>query len=330
MYTYLKLNIFFALLMCLCAGSGQAQKTSSSPKKLTVSQDGKSDYKTIQEAIDAAAASSPAPVIIKIKNGTYREKLVVPAGANNLSIVGESKEGTIITFDDYSGKFMDADTVNNKKKFSTFNSYTMCVHANNVTLENLTVKNAAGRVGQAVALHVDGDKFIAKNCNILGNQDTIFTGGDTAMEYYSNCYIEGTTDFIFGNATVVLQDCIIKSLSDSYITAASTSPSQKFGYVFLNCKLIASDQVKKEYLGRPWRPNAKVVFIGCDLGKHIRPEGWHNWGKVENEATAYYAEYNNKGDGAATDKRVAWSHMLTEDEAKEYTLENIFKGWKPL
>ena len=308
---------------------GRAQK-GNVPTTITVSQDGKGNYKTLQEAIDAVKTSSSEHTTIRVKNGIYREKVVVPASVSNLLIVGESRDGTIITYDDYSGKFMDADTVNNKTKFSTFNSYTMQVKGNNITIENLTIKNAAGRVGQAVALHVDGNRFVAKNCNLLGNQDTVYTGNETAMEYYENCFIEGTTDFLFGNATVVFKDCTIKSLSDSYITAASTSQSQKFGYVFFNCKLIASENVKKEYLGRPWRPNAKVVFIDCELGKHIRPEGWHNWGKVENEATAYYAEYNNKGEGAATDKRVPWSHVLTDNEAKEYTMENILKSWKPL
>jgi pectinesterase len=307
-----------------------AQTTIQYPQQITVAADGTGNYKTIQEAIDAIRAYSPEHITVNIKNGVYREKVVVPACVTNVSFIGESREGTIITYNDYSGKFMNADTVNNKKKFSTFNSYTMYVHGNDISMENLTIKNAAGRVGQAVALHVDGDRFIIKNCNLLGNQDTLLTANDSSRQYYFNCFIEGTTDFIFGPATAIFQDCTIKSLSNSYVTAASTTEKQQYGYVFFNCKLIAADECKKEYLGRPWRAYAKVVFIGCELGSHILPEGWHNWNKKENEATAYYAEYNNTGEGASTDKRVSWSHVLTRKEAKKYTLKNIFNGWKPL
>jgi pectinesterase len=205
----------------------------------------------------------------------------------------------------------------------------MYVHGNDVSIENLTIQNVAGRVGQAVALHIDGDRFRMRNCNLLGNQDTLLTANDAARQYFADCYIEGTTDFIFGNATVIFKNCTIKSLSNSYITAASTTAQQTYGYVFFDCKLIASDECKLEYLGRPWRAYAKVVFIRCDLGKHIRPEGWHNWNNKDNEATAYYAEYNNTGEGAGTDKRVAWSRVLTQNEAKQYTQDNIFKGWQP-
>ncbi|MFP5041206.1 pectinesterase family protein [Parasediminibacterium sp. JCM 36343] len=308
---------------------GMAQKKDNTTKQITVSQDGKGNFKTIQEAIDALRAYSPEHITINIKNGVYHEKIIIPATVTNISIEGESREGVIITNDDYSGKFMNADTVNEKKKFSTFNSYTMHISGNDITIEHLTIKNGAGRVGQGVALHVDGDRFVINDCNLTGNQDTLLTANDNSRQYYTNCFIEGTTDFIFGNATVVFKNCTIKSLTNSYVTAASTTQHQKFGYVFMNCKLIANEEAQKVYLGRPWRPYARVVFMNCELGKHIRPEGWHNWNKIENEGTAYYAEYKNTGEGAATDKRVSWCKQLTEDEAKEYTIQNIFNDWKP-
>jgi pectinesterase len=321
------MKYLFAGLFFLCGLSVNAQQVYK--PHLTVALDGSGDYKSIQEAIDAVRAYSPEHITIFIKNGVYKEKVTIPAWVTNLSIIGESKENTIITYGDYSGKFIASDTVNNKKKFSTFSSYTFYVHGNDIALENLTIKNSAGRVGQAVALHVDGDRFVIKNCNLLGNQDTLLTANDSSRQYYLNCFIEGTTDFIFGNATAIFQNCTIKSLTNSYITAASTTQWQKYGYVFFNCKLIADEECKMEYLGRPWRAYAKVVFIACELGSHIRPEGWHNWGKAENESTAYYAEYKNSGDGASTAKRAKWSYVLTDKEAKEYTLEKIFKGWKP-
>lgn len=326
----MKMKSYFLLLlpMMFLTITSIAQ-TNTYPQVITVAQDGSGNYKTIQSAIDAVRAYSPEHITINIKNGVYHEKVVVPAWVTNVSFVGESKEGTIIVNGDYSGKFMNADTVADKTKFGTFNSYTMYVHGNDISIKNITISNNAGRVGQAVALHVDGDRFEIANCNLLGNQDTLLTANDTARQYFVNCYIEGTTDFIFGNATAVFQNCTIKSLVESFITAASTTQQQQFGYVFQHCKLIADPQVKRTYLGRPWRAYAKVVFMDCEMDSNIRPEGWHNWGKVENESTAFYAEYNNTGAGSNTDKRVGWSHVLSKNEAKQYTIGNIFKGWKP-
>jgi len=319
-------------LLMLIAATGFSQQTY--PAKLTVAKDGSGDYTTIQEAVNAVRAYSPEPVSIFIKNGIYEEKLVIPSWVTNINITGESREQTIITNSDYSGKMVakGADTMTNKTKFSTFSSYTVWVQGNDVKIENLTIRNTAGRVGQAVALHVDGDRFVIRNCNLLGNQDTLLTAGDSSRQYYVNCHIEGTTDFIFGPATAVFQSCTIKSLANSYITAASTPKWKSFGYVFFDCQLIANEEAQKVFLGRPWRAYARTVFIRCDMGKHIRPEGWDNWRNPENEKTAFYAEYHCKGDGAARDKRVGWSRELTKKEAKQYTLEKIFAGttpWKP-
>lgn len=327
----MKKNLFI-LLLHLAAICCYGQQTY--PSNLTVAADGSGDYRTIQEAINAVRAYSPVPLTIYIKNGVYKEKIVVPSWVENLTIIGESRENTIITNDDYSGKYIakGADTMQNKAKFTTFTTYTMWVQGDDVKIRNLTIRNTAGRVGQAVALHVDGDRFSIENCNLLGNQDTLLTAGDGSRQYYLNCYIEGTTDFIFGPATAVFSNCTIKSLSNSYITAASTPVWKKFGYVFFNCKLIAAPEATSVYLGRPWRAYARTVFIDCEMDKHIRPEGWDNWRNPENEKTAYYAEYKSKGPGGDVAKRVSWSHQLTATEAKQYTLENIFtreQGWIP-
>ena len=248
------------------------------PSLITVAQDGSGNYKTIKEAINSVRDLGEKAVKIQVKNGTYNEKLIIPSWKIRISIIGEDAENTIITFDDYSGKQnpMGKDIFGNPK-FSTYTSFTVLVQGNDIHLENLTIINSAGRVGQAVALHVEGDRFVAKNCRFLGNQDTLYAAIENSRQYYQDCYIEGTTDFIFGKATVVFQNCTIKNLSDSYVTAASTSAQQKFGFVFINSKLIADPTVTKAYLGRPWRPYAKTVFITCDLGKHILPEGWNPW-----------------------------------------------------
>jgi pectinesterase len=308
--------IIFIFIVCLQTITANlfAQSAATYPVTITVAKDGTGNYQNIQDAINALRAYSPTHNTIYIKNGLYKEKVTIPAWVTNLSIKGESKDSTILTNSDYSGKFLFADTINNKQKHSTFTSYTLYVQGNVIDIENMTIQNEAGKVGQAVALHVDGDRFILRNCNLLGNQDTLLTANDSARQYFENCFIEGTTDFIFGNATAVFNQCIIH---------------QKFGYVFMNCQLTANEKTDKVYLGRPWRAFAKTVFLNCNLGKHIRVEGWHNWGNKDNEATAFYAEYNNVGEGATTENRVAWSKQLSNKQSKKYTLKNIFSGWQP-
>jgi pectinesterase len=230
--------------------------------------------------------------------------------------IGESADRTIITFNDYSGR----------GKTNTFTSYTAKISGNRFVAENITFANSAGPVGQALALYVEADKAVFRNCRFLGNQDTIFATGENARQLFTGCYIEGTTDFIFGPSTAVFQNCTIRCKSNSYITAANTPQGKKFGFVFLDCKITADSSVTKLHLGRPWRAWAKTAFIRCELPKQIVPEGWNNWSNPENEKTAYYAEYKNSGQGAGTEKRVRWSRQLTDKEAQEYTMENIFEN----
>jgi pectinesterase len=294
------------------------------PKELTVAQDGTGDYKTIQEAVNGVRDLSQEQVIIHIKPGTYHEKLVIPSWKTKVSLIGENNLTTIITNSDYSGKnYPGGSDAFGRSKYSTYTSYTMLVQGNDFEAENLTIENAAGRVGQAVALHVEAGRASFRNCRVLGNQDTLYTATETSRQYYKDCYIEGTTDFIFGQATALFQNCTIRSLTNSYITAAATSPSQKFGYVFLNCKLIADTSVKKCYLGRPWRPYAKTVFINTDMGDHILPAGWNNWNNVENEKTVYYAEYGSFGAGANAGGRVKWAKRLSKKQAAKFKTGKI-------
>ena len=326
-----KIVVFFFLNIGIVSDtrSQQANVRSFYKPNLVVAKDGSGDYTTIQEAVDAVRAYSPVHVTIRIRNGLYHEKISIPAWVNNLSIIGESKEKTIIAYEDFAGKFFSEDTVHNKNRHTTFTSATCFVYGNEITMEQLTIRNDAGRVGQAVALMVNGSRFVLRNCQLIGNQDTLFATNDESKQYYEACYIEGTTDFIFGSATAVFKDCTIKSLTNSYITAASTKPYQFYGYVFINCSLVADTACTREYLGRPWRAFAKTVFIGCSLGQHILPVGWHNWDNPENEKTAYYGEYQSKGLGANSNSRVFWSHQLTDEEAKNYSMEKIFGDWKP-
>jgi pectinesterase len=294
---------------------------------LYVAKDGSAEYATIQSAINAAKSFPDKRITIHIKNGVYNEKVRIYSWNNKLTLKGESAENTIITYDDY---FKKVDLGRN----STFHTYTLKVESNDVIIQNLTVENTAGPVGQAVALHIEGDRCQVLNCRIKGNQDTAYLAGEGSRQYFKNCFIEGTTDFIFGEATVIFDACEIHSLSNSYITAASTPEHIKYGFVFMNCRLTASKDVDNVLLGRPWRDYARVVFLNCEMGSHIAPQGWSNWSNTNRDQTAYYAEYNNTGEGAKTTKRLPWTHVLSKSKAKKYTIEKIFspivkKSWMP-
>jgi pectinesterase len=305
--------------LLLLAGQAVAQQV-----RLVVAPDGSGDYRTVQQALDAVPSGQTKPTIIFIKKGTYKEKLTLAEGKNFVQLVGEDAATTILTYDDYAQK----KTVDGKD-IGTSGSPSFFMRATDFLAENLTFANSAGPVGQAVAVWVGGDRVRFKNCRFLGNQDTIYTAG--RRQYYQNCYIEGTTDFLFGAATAWFEQCeLYCKKGGSYLTAASTLDTVRYGYVFNRCRIIGDAPADSYYLGRPWRPNAKVVFLNCELSPAIKLAGWHNWGKVSNETTAYYAEFNNRGPGAASaTQRVPWSHQLTKAEAKRYTPTHVFGPWNP-
>jgi pectinesterase len=324
---FLKIKVMLLLMWSITASTLLMAQPATYPTHFTVAQDGSGDFKTIQEAVNAVRDLSQTQVTIYIKKGIYHEKLIIPSWKTKISLIGEDKENTIITNADFSGKENPGGKdAFGKEKFTTYTTYTVLVQGNDFVAENLTIENIAGPVGQAVALHVEGDRCAIINCRLLGNQDTLYAATENSRQFYKDCYIEGTTDFIFGEATAVFQDCIIKSLKNACVTAASTTPRQQFGFVFFDCKLIADASVKKALLGRPWRPYAKTVYINTDMGGHIAPTGWDNWRNPENEKTAFYAEYKSTGDGANVTNRAPWSHQLTSQQMKQYTIKNILGG----
>lgn len=299
------------------SSAGQTSNPQQYKYVFTVAKDGTGEYSSIQDAIDAMRVYPLAPITLYIKNGVYNEKIELPANNTDVTFIGENADSTIISWNDYSGK----------GKHTTFTSYTAKISGNRFRAENISFSNTAGPVGQALALYVDADMAVFKNCKFLGNQDTIFTSGEQANQLFDHCYIEGTTDFIFGPATAVFQHCRIRAKSNSYITAASTSPGKSYGYVFTDCIITADSGVNKLHLGRPWRANAKTVFIRCNLPAALAPAGWDNWGNPENEKTVFYAEYRNTGDGAKG-KRVSWAKLLTDQQMKLYSLAAIFANGK--
>lgn len=298
------------------------------PDTLFVARDGTAEFRNIDDAIEVCRAFMEYHKVIFVKKGTYKEKLIVPSWLTNIEICGEDRDNTIITYDDHANVFIPG----TDRKMGTFRTYTVRVDGNDITFRNITIENNAARLGQAVALHTQGDRLTFVNCRILGNQDTVYTGGINTRLYFKDCHIEGTTDFIFGPSTAWFENCTILSRTDSYITAASTPQNVEYGYVFNRCKIVAAEGVSKVYLGRPWRPYAHTLFMNCQLGKHILPVGWHNWSNTQNETTARYCEYDNHGEGAATKERAAWTRQLTRKEAAKVTLENVFRqngGWIP-
>ncbi len=309
----------FLLVASLMAIAVQAQK------QIVVDQQGTGDFKTIQDALDVVPAGNTEPVTIFVKKGVYREVVVVDARKGNILLKGEDKFKTIISFNNHAGtRLENGDTLN------TWTCATFFVNDNDFRAENISFDNDAGfTAGQAVALRVEGTRASFFNCRMTGNQDVLFLSGSGVKHYFEDCYIEGTTDFIFGAATAVFQNCHMHSKKNSHVTAASTNSIIPFGFVFFNCKLTADEKTDKVSLGRPWSPTASVTYINCWMDKHIIPEGWNNWRNPANEATARYAEYNSGGPGSHPAQRVGWAKQLSKEQAELYTLENIFGTWQP-
>lgn len=311
------------LMTVVCALQAIAAPAPKTP--LIVAQDGSGDFTTIQEAIYAVRDYTPVPITIIIKPGTYHEKVVIPSWKCDITLKGSGADNTIITWGEAAGMpqvFYGQEI----KKMGTFRTHTLLVGGNDITIEDLTIENSAGRIGQAVALHTEGTRIIVRRCRLLGNQDTVFTGNTESYVYFDDCYITGTTDYIFGPATCWFEKCQIHSLTNSFITAASTSKSRRFGYVFNECTISCDKEATQVYLGRPWRAYAAVVFMHCYLPEQIRVEGWQNWGNPDNEHTARYAEYECTGAGADRSGRVSWSRELTPNEASYYTRDNVLAG----
>lgn len=304
----------FAGLALLLAA--QAALAEDIQYRTVVAKDGSGDFKTIQEAVDSAKAFPDRRIVLYIKNGVYTEKVKIHEWNTRLSLLGESREGTIIAYDDHFDKI-------NRGRNSTFHTATLQVDGDDFQAVNLTVKNTAGPVGQAIALAVNADRVSFRNVSFSGDQDTLYLTGAGKRLYFRDCYIEGTTDFIFGRATAVFENCRIHSKADSYITAASTPEGVDYGFIFRNCVLTAGPDVSKVYLGRPWRPQARTVFIDTEMGAHILPAGWDNWNNTAAEQSVFYAEHGNTGPGAAADQRVEWSHRLSARQARQYTPEKV-------
>ncbi len=304
-----------------------------------VSGDGSGDYKTVQEAIAVAPDNSTKPFVVLIKPGKYLGQIIVPEAKRNIHFVGEELEDTVLTYD------LNVYETNSATDLR-FKGTGVVILADDFRAENLTIENTSGDHGQALALRVDGDRASFNGCRMLGWQDTLMI--NSGRDYFTNCFIAGRVDFIFGSATALFENCEIRSRNGGHITAASTPEKIPFGFIFRNCRLTgdptpwpnpagsnskAGNRLPMADLGRPWRPYASVTYINCEMGDHIKPAGWDNWRRVDNEATARYAEYHSSGPGGRAESRVKWAKQLTDAEAERFTIENILGGadhWQPL
>ena len=313
-----KMGYLIRLFLVVFVVQAKAQKYD-----FVVAADGSGQFRTVQEAIHAVPDFRKNITTIFIKPGVYKEKIVLAESKANVVLVGENAASTILTFDDFAAK---------KNIFGeevgTTGSASFYAFGEGFSAKNITFQNTAGPVGQAVALWIKSDKAVFENCRFLGFQDTLYTFGIDSRQYYKNCYIEGTVDFIFGPSIAVFENCTIHCKGKGYITAASTHQWRPYGYVFRHCR-ITGEAAETHFLGRPWRPFSRVAFLHCDLGPVIRKEGWDNWRNPANEKTAFYAEFGNTGTGSTTADRVPWAKQLTAEQAAEYTLAKIFGDWTP-
>lgn len=301
----------------------------------TVDCNGGGDFRTVQECLDALPSKPDGWRTVRILPGTYREKVTLDVYKNCVRIVGVGgAEEVRIVWNDFSGRVVDG------YEMSTYDTWTLSLQADDVILEGLTVENDAGRVGQAVALETRGDRIHINRCRLVGDQDTFFTKGYVSRVWVTDSWIEGTTDFIFGPSIVLFDRCRIHGKADSFLTAASTTERNLYGYVFRDCRVTADTSVGRLYLGRPWKSTARTVWIRCELPAAICPEGWRDWHDSARKGDVYYAEYRCTGPGADRRGRVAWSRELTDEEAAFYTPERIFakktgseqfrRDWNPL
>jgi pectinesterase len=310
-------------------------------KPIIVAADGTGDFKTVQEAIAAVPDNSPDRVVIHIKPGTYLGQIILPKTKSNVTFEGDPTGKSILSYSLNVSEPAPADVP------KMFRGTGVVILGDDFQANNITFQNTSGDHGQALALRVDSDRAVLLDCCIIGWQDTLMV--NNGRDYFQDCYIAGRVDFIYGSATAWFQDCEIHSRNGGHVTAANTPQDHPYGFVFMNCKLTGdaipfnpattnpSSTVKPKItptadLGRPWRPYACVIYINCKMGSHIKPQGWNNWGKTSNEKTARYSEYKSTGTGAAPDQRTFWSHQLTDDQAKQITIQNVLAGddhWDP-
>jgi len=314
--------VLAGLVLAAVAARGQTDPTFLIA---VVAKDGSGHFTTIQAAMAKIGTGSPErPATIYVRKGVYRELVYAQREKRYVRLIGEDPANTILVYGLHAGM-----TGLDGEKIGTFRTPTFYLDADDFTIENMTIQNDAGPVGQALAISVNGDRVLFRNCRLLGHQDTVFL--NRGRQYLEGCLIEGTIDFLFGGATAWFEGCDIRALDNSSITATSTPSESSFGFVFNRCTVTVAEG-KHSFLGRPWRDHAATLFMRRELGAGIRREGWHNWDKPWREGTSRYLEFRNSGPGADRSGRVSWSRELTPTEADLITPATALRGcdgWDP-
>ncbi|MEO6522984.1 MAG: pectinesterase family protein [Mucilaginibacter sp.] len=285
---------------------------------IIVAKDGSGNYTTVQAALNAVPDNSASRTVIYIKNGVYQEVVTLASTKKNVTLIGESMSGVKLTYNNYSSKINPATGLG----YGTAGSSSVFIKAEGFYAVNVTFENSSGPVGQALAISVTADKAVFNNCSFLGRQDTYY--GDRCRQYLKGCYLEGTTDFIFGGSTAVFESCKLYSYGGSAITAASTESYVTYGLVFLKCNITGASGAHTD-LGRPWGAYAAVAYLNTAMSSVVNAAGWNDWGNTANQATARFSEYRNNGSGSTITSRPAWITRLTDAQALNYTVTNILK-----
>jgi pectin methylesterase-like acyl-CoA thioesterase len=303
------------------AGSGGAGGGSSSvcppgiTQTITVAKDGSGQFTTVGAAINSIASGSSAHIRIDIKAGTYTEKLTI-ASRTNLCLVGAGATTTILSYGDSSA------TVG-----STSGSASVLISANDFSAANLTIQNSYGTGSQAVALRTTGQRQQFLNCRFVGYQDTLYT--HSGSQYFRNCYVQGNTDYVFGGATAVLENCEVRNVEGgSATTAPNTDIGSAYGIVYLGGKFTAVSSIKASSvaLGRPWGADGAATYIRADLGAHIASAGFVPMSDNQPQ-NARFHEYQSTGSGANPSARA--SYQLSASQAASYTVATVLAGWTP-
>lgn len=331
--SFLLIAAYPMLISCSNGSEASSSETTSTQEEnkaakpdAVVATDGTGDFTSLQDAINAVPDDRTEYYYIYIKKGTYKEVITIPQNKDYIYLIGEDAATTILTYDNYASRRKP-----DGSEYGTSGSSSFFARGNNFVAENITFENTAGMTaGQALAINIGAQHSAFRNCRFLGHQDTWYAANGT-YQYLKDCYIEGSVDFIFGGSTAFFDQCQVVSTRSGYITAASTPEGQTYGYVFHHCTLTARPEIASSsvYLGRPWRPHAKVVFVACVMDTHIQQAGWDNWRNPDNEKTAYYAEYKSTGAGARIDTRVSWSHQLNMEEAESFTYYKVIGNQHP-
>ena len=302
----------------IMAATSSALAQAPYPTTITVSPHGR--FHTIQAAVNSVPEHSRKTVIIKIPPGIWHARVLIPSYDSHIELTGAGAHKSIITYN-----LGARDRNKSGHEIGTFHTPTVTILGRHIRVENLTIANSFGKGSQAVAVRTGDGPVTFRHCRFLGWQDTVYVHNPRARIYFDRCMIQGAIDFIFGKSRAVFNHCLIRCMGRGCVTAPATPQQQKYGLVFLHCRIVAGKGVRRGvvHLGRPWRKYGYSAFIDCYMGRQIAADGWLNWGHTDYYKTARFFEYHSTGPGADPSARVKWSHQLSRRQADAITIKAV-------